>query len=146
MGQILAKLQETQRLQEGLYLEIREDLTKIYTILVTIAGVLADMGKTMWEPVVSAHQKKGIWRAIAKEVGTLGVFDWRSIHCRERWEDLRRWAKKTAEPQLGLAFQRGRGAHRSMTPVMFRILAVAYPELDGCLKALQQPREGEYRI
>ncbi|KAJ1174200.1 hypothetical protein NDU88_006022 [Pleurodeles waltl] len=43
---------------------------------------------------VSAHQKKGIWRAIAKEVQTLGVFDSRSTHCRKRWEDLRRWARK----------------------------------------------------
>ncbi|KAJ1188487.1 hypothetical protein NDU88_005248 [Pleurodeles waltl] len=51
MGQILAKLQETQRLQEGQYLGIRDDLTKIYTILVSIAGVLADMGKTMREVV-----------------------------------------------------------------------------------------------
>ncbi|KAJ1201838.1 hypothetical protein NDU88_005644 [Pleurodeles waltl] len=51
LGQILDKLQETQRLQEGQYLGIRDDLTKIYTILVTIAGVLADMGKTMREAV-----------------------------------------------------------------------------------------------
>ncbi|KAJ1115039.1 hypothetical protein NDU88_003267 [Pleurodeles waltl] len=33
MGQILAKLQETQRLQEGQYLGIREDLKPNYTIL-----------------------------------------------------------------------------------------------------------------
>ncbi|KAJ1175128.1 hypothetical protein NDU88_000419 [Pleurodeles waltl] len=51
MGKVLAKLQETQRLQKGQYMGIREDLTKIYTILVTIAGVLADMGKTMREAV-----------------------------------------------------------------------------------------------
>ncbi|KAJ1114322.1 hypothetical protein NDU88_002560 [Pleurodeles waltl] len=55
MGTVLAKLQETQWLQEGQYLGIREDLTKIYTILITIAGVLADMGKTMREAV--AHQR-----------------------------------------------------------------------------------------
>ncbi|KAJ1137893.1 hypothetical protein NDU88_004289 [Pleurodeles waltl] len=54
MGQILYKLQETQRLQEGQYLGIREDLKNIYTILITIAGVLADMGNTMREAV--AHQ------------------------------------------------------------------------------------------
>ncbi|KAJ1089959.1 hypothetical protein NDU88_003099 [Pleurodeles waltl] len=54
---------------------------------------------------VSAHQKKGIWRAIAKEVRTQGVFDRRSTHCLKRWEDLRRWARKTAEAQLRLAFQ-----------------------------------------
>ncbi|KAJ1091381.1 hypothetical protein NDU88_004507 [Pleurodeles waltl] len=51
MGQILAKLQETQRLQERQYLGTREDLTNIYTILVTIAGVLAVMAKTMREAV-----------------------------------------------------------------------------------------------
>ncbi|KAJ1136268.1 hypothetical protein NDU88_002685 [Pleurodeles waltl] len=51
MGQILYKLQETQRLQEGQYLGIRDDLKNIYTILVTIPGVLADMGVTMREAV-----------------------------------------------------------------------------------------------
>ncbi|KAJ1131284.1 hypothetical protein NDU88_009622 [Pleurodeles waltl] len=70
--------------------------------------------------------KKGIWCAIAKEVRTLGVFDRRSIHCRKRCEDLCRWATKTAEAQLGLASQRGRAACCTLTPLMFRILAVAY--------------------
>ncbi|KAJ1140159.1 hypothetical protein NDU88_006519 [Pleurodeles waltl] len=51
MGQILVKLQETLRLQEGSYLGIRDDLTKIYTILITIARLLADIGKTMREAV-----------------------------------------------------------------------------------------------
>ncbi|KAJ1109921.1 hypothetical protein NDU88_007278 [Pleurodeles waltl] len=55
MGQILAKLQETLRLQEGQYLGIREDLRGIHTTLVTIAGVLADMANTMREAV--AHQR-----------------------------------------------------------------------------------------
>ncbi|KAJ1180999.1 hypothetical protein NDU88_006210 [Pleurodeles waltl] len=50
---------------------------------------------------VSAHQKKGIWRAIAKDVRTLVVYYRRSTHCRKRWEDLHRWSKKTAEAQLG---------------------------------------------
>ncbi|KAJ1090060.1 hypothetical protein NDU88_003200 [Pleurodeles waltl] len=59
---------------------------------------------------VSAHQKKGIWSAIAKDVRTLGVYGRWSTHCRKRWEDLRRWAWMTAEAQLR-AFQRGRGAH-----------------------------------
>ncbi|KAJ1178083.1 hypothetical protein NDU88_003332 [Pleurodeles waltl] len=54
MGQRLAKLQETQRLQEGQYLGIKEDLRDIHTTLVTIAGVLADMAYTMREAV--AHQ------------------------------------------------------------------------------------------
>ncbi|KAJ1096453.1 hypothetical protein NDU88_001594 [Pleurodeles waltl] len=57
------------------------------------------------EQQVSANQKKGIWRAIAKDERTLGVYDRRSTHCRKRWEDLRRWARKTAEAQLGMASQ-----------------------------------------
>ncbi|KAJ1187289.1 hypothetical protein NDU88_004066 [Pleurodeles waltl] len=87
---------------------------------------------------VSAHQKKDIWRAIAKDVRTLGVHHRWSTHCRKRWEDIRRWSKKTAEAQLGMASQRGRGARRTMTPLMFRILAVAYPKLYGRLRASQQ--------
>ncbi|KAJ1193598.1 hypothetical protein NDU88_002894 [Pleurodeles waltl] len=55
MGQILAKLQETQWLQDGQYLGIREDLRDIHTTLVTIAGVLADMANTMRETV--AHHR-----------------------------------------------------------------------------------------
>ncbi|KAJ1205007.1 hypothetical protein NDU88_000442 [Pleurodeles waltl] len=39
-----------------------------------------------------------------------------------------------------MASQRGRGARHTMTPLMFRILAVAYPELDGRLRASQQPQ------
>ncbi|KAJ1217880.1 hypothetical protein NDU88_005467 [Pleurodeles waltl] len=50
---------------------------------------------------VSVHQKKDIWRAIAKDVWTLGVYHRRSTHCRKRWEDIRRRSKKTAEAQLG---------------------------------------------
>ncbi|KAJ1166296.1 hypothetical protein NDU88_006704 [Pleurodeles waltl] len=46
---------------------------------------------------VSAHQKKGIWCAIAKEVRTLGVFDRQNTHCCKWWEDLRRWARKASE-------------------------------------------------
>ncbi|KAJ1119402.1 hypothetical protein NDU88_007588 [Pleurodeles waltl] len=65
---------------------------------------------------VSAHQKKGIWRAIAKEVWTLEVYHRRSTHCRKRWEDLRHWSKKAAEAQLRLASQHGRGSRRTMTP------------------------------
>ncbi|KAJ1188398.1 hypothetical protein NDU88_005159 [Pleurodeles waltl] len=80
---------------------------------------------------VSAHQKRDIWRAIAKEVRTLGAHQRRGTHCRKRWEDIRRCSKKTAEAQLGMASQRGRGARRTTTPLMFQILAVAYPELDG---------------
>ncbi|KAJ1158938.1 hypothetical protein NDU88_011610 [Pleurodeles waltl] len=86
----------------------------------------------------SAHQKKDIWRAIAKDVRTLGVHQRRSTLCHKKWEDIRRWSKKTAEAQLGMASQRGRGACCTTTPLMFRILAVACPELDGRLRASQQ--------
>ncbi|KAJ1176365.1 hypothetical protein NDU88_001647 [Pleurodeles waltl] len=55
MGQMLAKLQETQKLQEGQYLGIMEDLRDIHTTLVTIAGALPDMANTMREAV--AHQR-----------------------------------------------------------------------------------------
>ncbi|KAJ1100104.1 hypothetical protein NDU88_005193 [Pleurodeles waltl] len=96
--------------------------------------------------LVSAHQKKAIWRSIAKDVRTLGVYHRRSTHCRKRWEDLRRWSKKMVEAQLEMASQRGRGARRTMTPLMFWILAVAYPELDGRLRASQQPQGGEYTL
>ncbi|KAJ1128518.1 hypothetical protein NDU88_006896 [Pleurodeles waltl] len=37
-----------------------------------------------------------------------------------------------------MASQRGRGARRTMTPLMFQILAVAYPELDGRMRASQK--------
>ncbi|KAJ1197715.1 hypothetical protein NDU88_001570 [Pleurodeles waltl] len=93
---------------------------------------------------VSAHQKMDIWRAIAKDVRTLRVHQRRSTHCRKKWEDILRWSKNMAETQLGIASQRGRGARRSMTPLMFRIPAVAYPELDGRMRASQQTQGGEY--
>ncbi|KAJ1183594.1 hypothetical protein NDU88_000411 [Pleurodeles waltl] len=44
------------------------------------------------------------------------------------------------EAQLGMASQRGRGACRTLTSLMARILAVAYPELDGRLRASKQPQ------
>ncbi|KAJ1216418.1 hypothetical protein NDU88_004020, partial [Pleurodeles waltl] len=87
---------------------------------------------------VSAHQKIEIWRAIAKEVRTLGVHNRRGTHCRKRWEDIRRGTRKTAETLLGMASQPRRGASRTMTPLMSRILVVAYPELDGRFKTSQQ--------
>ncbi|KAJ1092209.1 hypothetical protein NDU88_005321 [Pleurodeles waltl] len=91
---------------------------------------------------VSSHQNKVLWRAIAKDVWTLGVYGRWSTHCRKRWDDLRRWARKTVEAQLGMATQQGRGACRTLTTLMARIMAVAYPELDGCLRASQQPQWG----
>ncbi|KAJ1179886.1 hypothetical protein NDU88_005117 [Pleurodeles waltl] len=87
---------------------------------------------------VSAHQKVDIWRAIAKEVRALGVHVRRGTHCRKRWEDIRRGTRKTAESLLGMASQPRRGASRTLTPLMSRILAVAYPDLDGRLRTSQQ--------
>ncbi|KAJ1128352.1 hypothetical protein NDU88_006731 [Pleurodeles waltl] len=94
------------------------------------------------EVQVSAHQKRALWYAIAKEVRTLGVYNRWSTHCRKRWEDLRRRARKICEAQLGKSSQHGRGAHQALTPLMRRILAVAYPDLDGLLKAAQQSQGG----
>ncbi|KAJ1092603.1 hypothetical protein NDU88_005713 [Pleurodeles waltl] len=51
MGTVLAKFQETPRLQEEHYLGIREDLKSINNTLVTIAGVLADLVNTMRDTV-----------------------------------------------------------------------------------------------
>ncbi|KAJ1210219.1 hypothetical protein NDU88_005587 [Pleurodeles waltl] len=55
MGTVLAKFQETQRLQEEHYLGIREDLKSINTTLVTIAGVLANLFNTRRDTVT--HQQ-----------------------------------------------------------------------------------------
>ncbi|KAJ1123644.1 hypothetical protein NDU88_002112 [Pleurodeles waltl] len=94
---------------------------------------------------VRAHQKVDIWRAIAKEVRTLGVHNRRGTHCRKRWEDIRRGTRKTAESLLGMASQPRRGASRTLTPLMSRILAVAYPDLDGRVRTSQQTQGGEYQ-
>ncbi|KAJ1147333.1 hypothetical protein NDU88_000214 [Pleurodeles waltl] len=94
---------------------------------------------------VSAHQKVDIWRAIAKEVRALGVHVRRGTHCRKRWEDIRRGTRKTAESLLGMASQPRRGASRTLTPLMSRILAVAYPDLDGRLRTSLQTQGGEYQ-
>ncbi|KAJ1144257.1 hypothetical protein NDU88_010558 [Pleurodeles waltl] len=45
--------------------------------------------------------EEGYWRAIAKDFRTLGVHHRRSTHCQKRWEDIRRWSKKTAEGSAG---------------------------------------------
>ncbi|KAJ1101868.1 hypothetical protein NDU88_006932 [Pleurodeles waltl] len=72
-----------------------------------VDGVLPQYGLLYGPPdqQVSTHQKKGIWRAIAKDVRTLGVYGRRSTHCRKWWEDLRCWARIMAEAQLGMASQ-----------------------------------------
>ncbi|KAJ1176981.1 hypothetical protein NDU88_002248 [Pleurodeles waltl] len=114
----------------------QEELEKL------VEGVLPLYGRLYGRPEVSAHQKRAHWHAIAKEVRTLGVYNRRSTHCRKRWEDLRLWAQKISETQLGKRSQCSRGAHWALTPVMRRILAVAYPDLDGRLKAAQQSQGG----
>ncbi|KAJ1082902.1 hypothetical protein NDU88_003063 [Pleurodeles waltl] len=91
---------------------------------------------------VSAHQKIDIWRAIAKDVRALGVHNRQGTHCRKRWEDIRHGSRKTAEALLGMASQPRRGASRTLTPLMSRILAVAYPDLDGRLRTSQQTQGG----
>ncbi|KAJ1178255.1 hypothetical protein NDU88_003502 [Pleurodeles waltl] len=51
-----------------------------------VEGVLPQYGLLYGPPdqQVSAHQKKGVWCAIAKEVQTLGVYGRRSTHCPKR--------------------------------------------------------------
>ncbi|KAJ1099884.1 hypothetical protein NDU88_004978 [Pleurodeles waltl] len=44
-----------------------------------------------------------------------------------------------------MASQRGTGARRTLAPLMFRIMAVAYLDLDGRLGASQQPQGGASR-
>ncbi|KAJ1198146.1 hypothetical protein NDU88_001990 [Pleurodeles waltl] len=51
MATLLAKFQETQRLQEEQYLGIREELKSINTTLVTIVGVLKDLVNTRRDTV-----------------------------------------------------------------------------------------------
>ncbi|KAJ1186941.1 hypothetical protein NDU88_003721 [Pleurodeles waltl] len=119
------------------------DVTAIFYLLIHLRLELSQ--ERTYTASVRAHEKIGIWRAIAKEVRTLGVHHRRGTHCRKRWEDIRRGTKKTAESLLGMASQRRRGACRQLTPLMFRILAVAYPDLDGRVRAAQQTQGGEYK-
>ncbi|KAJ1201732.1 hypothetical protein NDU88_005538 [Pleurodeles waltl] len=51
MATVLAKFQETQRLQEEQYFGIREELKSINTTLVTIVGVLKDLVNTRRDTV-----------------------------------------------------------------------------------------------
>ncbi|KAJ1120837.1 hypothetical protein NDU88_008986 [Pleurodeles waltl] len=51
MATVLAKFQETQRLQDELYLGFREELRTISSTLGTILVVLKDMQKTIWDTV-----------------------------------------------------------------------------------------------
>ncbi|KAJ1190368.1 hypothetical protein NDU88_007106 [Pleurodeles waltl] len=112
-----------------------------------VDGVLPQYARLYGPPdqQVSAHQKVDIWRAIAKEVRNLGVHNRRGTHYRKRWEDIRRGTRKTAESLLGMASQPRRGASCTLTPLMSRILAVAYPDLDGRVRTSQQTQGGEYQ-
>ncbi|KAJ1150778.1 hypothetical protein NDU88_003567 [Pleurodeles waltl] len=51
MATVLAKIQETQRMQEEHYLGIREDLKWVNNPLVTIAGMLQDLVSTRRDTV-----------------------------------------------------------------------------------------------
>ncbi|KAJ1139803.1 hypothetical protein NDU88_006167 [Pleurodeles waltl] len=51
MAMVLAKFQETQRLQEEQYVGIREELKSINTTLVTILGLLKDLVNTRRDTV-----------------------------------------------------------------------------------------------
>ncbi|KAJ1130716.1 hypothetical protein NDU88_009066 [Pleurodeles waltl] len=51
MATVLAKFQDTQRLQDEQYLGFREELRTISSALGTIVGVLKDMQKTMRDTV-----------------------------------------------------------------------------------------------
>ncbi|KAJ1197142.1 hypothetical protein NDU88_001004 [Pleurodeles waltl] len=119
----------------------QEELEKL------VEGVLPLYGRLYGRPEVqvSTHQRRAHWHAIAKEVWTLGVYNRQSTHCRKRWEDRRRWARKITEALLGKSSQSGRGDRRALTPLMRRILAVAYPDMDGRLKATQQSQGGTHR-
>ncbi|XP_078537652.1 uncharacterized protein LOC144823205 [Lissotriton helveticus] len=87
---------------------------------------------------LKVHQRKAVWRAIAAKVRALGVSNRRHTHCHKRWDDISRLAKQVAEMKLGMVPRTGRVARRTMTPLMARILAVTYPDLDARLKGLQQ--------
>ncbi|KAJ1126639.1 hypothetical protein NDU88_005046 [Pleurodeles waltl] len=75
LGQILAHVEDNRRLQEGQYQGIREDLQAINSTMVSIAGVLADMGNTMqeavaqqWAPDTSQNTEQPSTAAAATEV------------------------------------------------------------------------------
>ncbi|XP_078522124.1 uncharacterized protein LOC144791324 [Lissotriton helveticus] len=88
---------------------------------------------------LNVHQKQGLGKAIiAHKVRSLGVYRRCSVHCRKRWENLRHWTRMMVEVQLRKTSQCGRGARWTLTLQMAHILAVAYPELEGQLRAQQQ--------
>ncbi|XP_078496900.1 uncharacterized protein LOC144752966 [Lissotriton helveticus] len=88
--------------------------------------------------VLKVHQCNAVWRAIARKVQALGVFNRQHTHCHKRWDDICRMSKNVAEMTLGLLPWTSRLARRSMTPLIDRILAVTQPELDASSKEHQQ--------
>ncbi|KAJ1155198.1 hypothetical protein NDU88_007933 [Pleurodeles waltl] len=74
------------------------------SVFTRVLNAIARPGRTAGARV-SAHQKKGIWCAIVKKVWTLSVCSRQSTHCCKQWDDLRRWAQKMEEAQLGVASQ-----------------------------------------
>lgn len=94
---------------------------------------------------VKSHAKVKIWRAIARSVRTKGVYERNSRHCRKRWEDLRRWTRLTCVHLLGRSTEQKKKVSRTMTPMMRRILAVAYPDLAEQLQAKEKEEAGTLR-
>ncbi|KAJ1082353.1 hypothetical protein NDU88_002521 [Pleurodeles waltl] len=100
---------------------------------------------SVFPPQVSAHQKKGLWSAITKDVwilesiaggaptaGTVG-------------------GPETLGPEdcggsAGDGIPTREGCTSEPDPLTARILAEADPELDGGLRAAQQPKGGEYSV
>ncbi|KAJ1163756.1 hypothetical protein NDU88_004209 [Pleurodeles waltl] len=106
-----------------------------------VDGVLPQYAKLYGRPEVQVSQhpsEEGTLACHRQEGADPGGLQPAEHPLRKRWEDLRHWARKTCEGQLGKSSQRGKGARRAVTPLMRRILAVAYPDLDGRLKAAKQ--------
>ncbi|KAJ1193390.1 hypothetical protein NDU88_002688 [Pleurodeles waltl] len=68
MGHILDNVQKNRRLQEGQYQGIREDLQAINNTLISIAGLLADMGNIMREAV--SHERAPTTRQSTEQPST----------------------------------------------------------------------------
>ncbi|KAJ1147749.1 hypothetical protein NDU88_000608 [Pleurodeles waltl] len=94
---------------------------------------------------VKAHAKVKIWQAIARSVRTKGVYERSSRHCRKRWEDLRRWTRLTCVNLLGKSTEQKKRVRRTMTPMMRKILEVAYPDLAEQLQAKEKQEVGTLR-
>ncbi|KAJ1184613.1 hypothetical protein NDU88_001416, partial [Pleurodeles waltl] len=65
----------------------------------------------------------------------------RSINCWKCWQDLRWWTSFITLTKLGRSFQQKKCMQQSLTSVMCHTQALAYPDLDGDLKAREQ-RQG----